>query len=186
MQPTEREGWLLNFYRNSELHGALLMGKLARTVRERTLLERVTEHCAVEAHHAALLTDVIGSLGTPLDPLLKPIQERYAAEGGVPTDLVGLLVLSETLEKRVLESYRAHLCRDDVHPKVRAALAQILHEMEDEEHGEHAGWIERELEKHPQSLVEPAIAKWRRVDENVAGELQREVDTRFALEMVRP
>ncbi len=29
---TERERWLVNFYRNSELHGALLMGRLARTM----------------------------------------------------------------------------------------------------------------------------------------------------------
>ena len=32
MQVSDRDLWLLNFYRNSELHGALLMGRLARTL----------------------------------------------------------------------------------------------------------------------------------------------------------
>ena len=32
MPLTDRELWLLNFYRNSELHGALLMGRLARSL----------------------------------------------------------------------------------------------------------------------------------------------------------
>ena len=44
MELTERERWLLNFYRNSELHGALLMGRLARTVGDNTLLIETTAH----------------------------------------------------------------------------------------------------------------------------------------------
>ena len=53
MQATDRELWLLNFYRNSELHGALLMGKLARSFTDTELLVNLTKHCATEAHHAA-------------------------------------------------------------------------------------------------------------------------------------
>jgi hypothetical protein len=179
MQVTERESWLLNFYRNSELHGALLMGKLARNFRDPQLLINLTNHCATEARHAALLTETIVAVGAPIDPNTETIQNRYAAEGGLPKELVDLLVLSETLEQRVLTSYRAHLARPDVHPRVRAALTQILHQMEEEADGEHAGWIERTLGQQPRERVEAAEAKWRAIDQRVATTLERFVAEKF-------
>jgi hypothetical protein len=171
MEVTDREAWLLNFYRNSELHGALLMGKLARNFREPQLLVNLTKHCATEAHHAALLTETIERARIPFD-VTDTIQNYYAAEGGLPKKLVDLLVLSETLEKRVLASYRAHLNRTDVHPEIRKTLSQILHEMEEEENGEHAGWIEETLQQQPHEQVEAAETKWRAIDERVAAELE--------------
>jgi bacterioferritin (cytochrome b1) len=180
MQVTEREAWLLNFYRNSELHGALFMGKLARNVADTDLLVHLTEHCATEAHHAALLTETIAALGIKLDPRTETIQNHYGAEGGIPKELVDLLVLSETLEKRVLASYRAHLERDDVHPHVRAVLERIVHEMETEEEGEHAGWIDNVLEAQPRQLVDAAEAKWRGIDERVASALHAGLAARFS------
>src|SRR5216117_3741122 len=116
MQVTDRELWLLNFYRNSELHGALLMGKLARSFNDTELLVNLTRHCATEAHHAALLSEAVAALGARLDPRTETIQDHYSRAGCLATQLVDLLVLSETLEKRVLNSYRAHLQRTDVHP----------------------------------------------------------------------
>jgi hypothetical protein len=184
MNITERESWLLNFYRNSELHGALLMGKLARTFRDPPLLLNLTNHCATEAHHAAVLTKTMIALGVQLDPQTETIQNHYAAEGGLPKQLVDLLVLSETLERRVLASYRAHLNRPDVHPEVRGALTQILHEMEEEADGEHAGWIEQTLEQQPPERVEAAEAKWRAVDERVATALQHLVAEKFGTKLV--
>src|SRR5690349_16173430 len=118
MDATERELWLLNFYRNSELHGALLMGRLARTLGDRDLLVHTTRHCATEARHAAILSETIAALGGGIDPRMATVQEHYSAQGGVPTALADLLVLSEVLEKRVLATYRAHLERRDVHPQV--------------------------------------------------------------------
>ena len=184
MQLTDREAWLLNFYRNSELHGALLMGKLARAVRDRAVLRCLTEHCATEAHHAALLTDLIDEFDAPLDPHLQTIQERYCAQGGIAGGIIDSLVLSDTLEKRVLLSYRKHLGHGDAHPRVMETLTRILHEMEEEENGEHAGWIERELKNHPHEAVEASEAKWRAVDERVAAELHRWVDEYFIQKVV--
>jgi hypothetical protein len=184
MNITERESWLLNFYRNSELHGALLMGKLARTFRDPQLLLNLTNHCATEAHHAALLTETMIALGVKLDPETETIQNHYAAEGGLPKHLVDLLVLSETLERRVLTSYHAHLNRPDVHPDVRRTLTQILREMEDESDGEHAGWIEQTLEREPPERVEAAEAKWRAIDERVAAGLEQLVAKKFHMNAI--
>jgi hypothetical protein len=179
---SERELWLLNFYRNSELHGALLMGRLARSPRAASaMLVPLTRHCATEARHAALLSEAIEAVGGELDPGVPPVQEHYATAGGIPKELVDLLVLSEVLEHRVLETYRAHLERRDVHPDVRRTLAGILEDME-HEHGEpdaHAGWIEQALKALPAATVDAAERRWRAVDAEVASMLARTLDARF-------
>jgi hypothetical protein len=180
MQITERELWLLNFYRNSELHGALLMGRLARTLSDSTLLLQTTRHCATEAHHAALLSEAIVELGGGLDPTITPVQEHYSAAGGIPKALADLLVLSETLEQRVLTTYRAHLERSDVHPVVRRTIAGILEEMEHEHGDEHAGWMDRALHSLPAPDVQAAEVKWRDVDQTVTDELARAFEARFS------
>jgi hypothetical protein len=179
MPITERELWLLNFYRNSELHGALLMGRLARTLTDDTLLLQTTKHCATEARHAALLSEAIVEVGGRLDPGITPVQEHYSASGGIPKALADLLVLSETLEQRVLTTYRAHLERADVHPIVRRTIAGILEEMEHEHGDEHAGWIDRALHALPATDVAAAEAKWRAVDRTVSDELARALEARF-------
>jgi hypothetical protein len=179
MTVSDRDLWLLNFYRNSELHGALLMGRLARTLGDPELLGHATRHCATEARHAALLTDAIEALNGRIDPQLKTVQEHYSERGGVPSALVDLLVLSELLEKRVLVTYRAHLARPALHREVRAVLETIVHEMEEEEHGAEDSWIEAALDKQPRERVESAMAKWRAVDAAVASELTAVADARF-------
>jgi hypothetical protein len=179
MKINQRELWLLNFYRNSELHGALLMGKLARNFRDPQLLLNLTKHCATEAHHAALLTETIAALGAAIDPHTETIQNRYASAGGLPNELVDLLVLSEILERRVLTSYRAHLAGPDVHPQVRETLNQILREMQQEQDDAHAGWIEHALDRLPRRDVEAAEAKWRAIDDRVAADLAHAVAKKF-------
>ena len=180
MGATDRELWVLNFYRNSELHGALLMGRLARTLTDTNLLVHVTRHSATEAHHAAMLSETIAAVGGEIDPHVTTVQEHYSAKGGVPTSLIDLLVLSEVLEHRVLTTYRAHLAGTDVASSVRQCLTAILHEMEGEEgNGEHAGWIDEALRALPQTAVETANRKWHAIDVDVAGELERIVAARF-------
>jgi bacterioferritin (cytochrome b1) len=176
---SERELWTLNCYRNSELHGALLMGRLARVLDDTSLLAHATRHCATEARHAALLSEAIESLGERLDPHVETVQEHYSAKGGVPKTLVDLLVLSEVLEKRVLTTYREHVARAELHPVVRDTLTRILREMEEEDHGEEGSWIEAALDRQPRDEVEAAEQKWRAVDSAAVGELVAAVDARF-------
>ena len=181
MTASARERWLLAFYRNSELHGALLMGRLARRFEHAGLAAHMTRHCATEARHAAMLTEAIAGLEERLDLDTGTIQDRYGEAGGIPTALADLLVLSEVLEKRVLASYRAHLARTDVSLVVRATLEAIVDEMEEEEDGSdpHAGWIDRALDDLPAEDVAAAEGRWRDVDARVAAELTEWLDTRF-------
>ena len=169
MPLTKRDLWLLNLYRNSELHGALLMGRLARSVTNPDVLVGATRHCATEAHHAALLTELIVKLGGAIDPSTETIQMHYSQDGGIPKDMVDLLVLSEILEARVLMSYREHLQRSDVHPHVRGTLQRII---EDEEaHSGENGWAEQLIAGMPPEPVAATRAKWRDIDEKVAEQL---------------
>lgn len=187
MPLTDRELWLLNFFRNSELHGALLMGRLARTLKGNELLANITEHCATEAHHAALLSELIVELGGDLNPQLETIQEHYSREGGIPKELVDLLVLSEVLEHRVLTSYREHLHpgagSDEVDPRTRRVLEQIL--LEEEEHGGNDdAWLEQTLGQLPEAEVERSRRKWQEVDRKVAARIHAELDKMFPIERV--
>ena len=169
MPLTKRELWLLNLYRNSELHGALLMGRLARSVTSPEVLVGATRHCATEAHHAALLTEVIAKLGGAIDPLTETIQMHYSQDGGIPKDVIDLLVLSEILEERVLTSYREHLRRSDVEPSVRKTLQRII--QDEEAHSGENGWAEQLIAGMPAEQVAATQQKWRDVDQKVAAEL---------------
>ena len=178
---TDREAWLLNFYRNSELHGALLMGRLARTLTDTDLLVEMTAHCATEARHAAMLSRAIASAGGRLDPTIAPIQEHYSGEGGVPGALVELLVVSETLERRVRASYHRHLANEAPHPAAKETLGAIVAEMEAKHGAEHAGWIEQALDRMDREAVARARDKWQAIDERVAARLTQSLDERFGM-----
>jgi hypothetical protein len=181
MALTDREAWLLNFYRNSELHGALLMGRLARTVTDSDLLVEMTAHCATEARHAAMLSRAIASAGGRLDPSISPMQEHYSGEGGVPLNLLEVLVLSETLERRVRASYHRHLARESPHAAAAETLGAIVAEMEAKHGAEHAGWIDQALDRMDREQVNRARQKWRAVDQRVAARLEQSLDDRFGI-----
>jgi len=177
MLPTRRELWLLNLYRNSELHGALLMGRLARSLTNPEVLVGATRHCATEANHAALLTEVIAKLGGVIDPSAETIQMHYSQGGGIPKDVIDLLVLSEILEARVLASYREHLRRSDVQPSVREALERIIHD--EEAHSGDQGWAEQLIAGMPAEQVAATREKWRGIDEKVAADLHSRLAGEF-------
>lgn len=173
MSLTRREEYLLNLYRNSELHGALLMGRIARSISNPDVLLGATQHCATEAQHAALLTELITSLGGTLEPTGETIQKHYSEDGGIPKDLVDLLVLSEILEERVLTSYRAHLLRPNVHPRIREVLEHIVEE--EKGHSGDQGWAELWLATLPAERVQSSKQKWTAIDERVAAFLKSQI-----------
>lgn len=180
MPLSKREMYLLNLYRNSELHGAMLMGRIARSVSSSEVLVGATRHCATEAQHAALLTELIAALGGTLDPTADTIQKRYSEDGGIPKDVADLLILSEVLEARVLTSYREHLERTDVHPKIRQALGHIIRE--EEAHSGDDGWAERWLANLPADRLDATREKWAEIDRRVADELKSEIARNFSEE----
>jgi len=74
------ELWLLNFFRNSELHGAT-DGRLARSLSGTELLTNITRHCATERIMLhAYRSDC--RFGRHVDPKTGTIQEHFLAKEG--------------------------------------------------------------------------------------------------------
>jgi rubrerythrin len=112
-----------------------------------------------------------------IDPSIETIQMHYSQDGGIPKDIVDLLVLSEILEARVLTSYREHLQRSDVEPSVRKALQRII--QEEEAHSGENGWAEQLIARMPAEQVAATQQKWRDVDQKVAAQLHARLASDF-------
>jgi hypothetical protein len=145
----EKEAAALNFYRASELHGGLLLGRLAQRCREGVLAADLLKHGAEEIEHARLWTETMLALGVNPRPTADTYQRRYAAEIGRAHGVLGVLALTHVFEKRVYAHFQAHARRVDTHPLVRATLRRMI----EEERG-HLHWVRRWLDG--QALRRPA------------------------------
>lgn len=122
------ELWLLSFYRESEISGALFFGRIARTVRPGPLQADITRHFADEANHASYWNDCIRELGRDPLKLRTAYQDRYLEAAGVPANLMEVLAITHVFEKRVIGQYRRHLTFDGTPGPVRATLQRIMAE----------------------------------------------------------
>lgn len=172
LQITENELWLLSYYRESELAGALLMGRLARETDDDELRIRLTEHCAEEASHAWVWTETILRVGGTPRRVSETYQSRYHAAVGNPSNLLEVLALTQIFERRVVRHFKAHLSWPGTHPEVARALQQLI----DEEVG-HIRWVKDRLDAHAathgESVVKEMLERFRRIDEQVYGELRQ-------------
>ena len=170
LQITENELWLLSYYRESELAGALLMGRLARETDDDDLRVRLTEHCAEEARHAWAWTETILKVGGTPRRVSETYQLRYHAAVGNPSNLLEVLALTQIFERRVVRHFKAHLMWAGTHPEVLKTLQQLI----DEEVG-HIRWVKDRLDDyaavHGESVVKEMLERFQRVDEQVYSEL---------------
>ena len=166
MEISENDLWILSYYRESELAGGLVMGRLARETDDDDLRVHLTEHCAEEAHHAWLWTETILKVGGTPKRVAETYQTRYYAEIGMPASLLEILTLTQVFERRVIHHFRAHLKWPNVHP----AVAETLHRMIEDEVG-HISWVKDRLDRYAAERGEAAVAETMRrfteVDERV-------------------
>lgn len=125
---SENELWLLSFYRQSEINGALFFGRVARTLRPGALQADVTQHFSDEAAHASYWTACIRDLGHDALKLGGAYQDHYLDAAGVPANLLDVLAVTQAFEKRVIGQYHRHLRHGGTHPRVRQTLEQIMHD----------------------------------------------------------
>lgn len=171
----ENELWILSYYRESELTGALVMGRLARCTDDDDLRVKLTEHCAEEANHAWLWTETILEVGGRPLRVSETYQSRYYARVGQPTTVLEVLALTQVFEKRVLRHFRDHLRRPDIHP----AVARTLQRMVREEAG-HIGWVKDRLDRCAGELgaatVQETLRRFGEIDREVYADLLRYQD----------
>jgi acyl carrier protein len=163
---SENDLWILSYYRESELAGGLIMGRLARETDDDDLRVHLTEHCAEETNHAWLWTQTILKVGGTPKRVAETYQTRYYAEIGMPASLLEILTLTQVFERRVIRHFRAHLKWPNVHP----AVAETLHKMIEDEVG-HISWVKDRLDRYAaekgEALVAETMRRFTEVDERV-------------------
>ena len=166
LEISENELWLLSYYRESELAGGLLMGRLARETDDDDLRVRLTEHCAEEAGHAWAWTECILRVGGVPKKVSETYQSRYHAAVGNPTTLLEVLALTQIFERRVVRHFRAHMSWPGTHPEIKRTLQQLI-----EEETGHIRWVKDRLDAYAaangQAVVDEMMERFKRVDEEV-------------------
>ena len=166
MEISENDLWILSYYRESELAGGLIMGRLARETDDDDLRVHLTEHCAEEAFHAWLWTQTILKVGGTPRRVAETYQTRYYAEIGTPTSLLEILALTQVFERRVIRHFRAHLKWPNVHPVV----VETLHKMIEDEVG-HISWVKDRLDRYAaekgEAIVAETMRRFTEADERV-------------------
>jgi acyl carrier protein len=172
LEISENELWLLSYYRESELAGGLLMGRLARETDDDDLRVRLTEHCAEEARHAWAWTETILKVGGTPRRVSETYQSRYHSALGNPTNLLEVLALTQIFERRVVRHFRAHLSWPGTHAEVKRTLQQLINE----EAG-HIRWVKDRLDAygavHGDAVVTEMLERFKAVDEQVYNELKQ-------------
>jgi acyl carrier protein len=177
---SENDLWILSYYRESELAGGLIMGRLARETDDDDLRVHLTEHCAEEANHAWLWTQTILKVGGTPRRVAETYQARYYAEIGTPTSLLEILTLTQVFERRVIRHFRAHLKWPNTHPAVIATLERMIAE----EVG-HITWVKDRLDRYAaekgDALVTETMRRFTEVDQRVYDAAMRYRDNPRAL-----
>jgi len=163
---SENDLWILSYYRESELAGGLIMGRLARETDDDDLRVHLTEHCAEEANHAWLWTQTILKVGGTPKRVAETYQTRYYAEIGMPASLLEILTLTQVFERRVIRHFRAHMKWPGTHP----AILETLQRMIDDEVG-HISWVKDRLDRYAEekgdAVVTETMRRFTEVDERV-------------------
>jgi bacterioferritin (cytochrome b1) len=152
--------WKLNWYRQSELEGALLLGKLVRQAREPYLVHQLTKHCADEARHAWLWARTIVRLGLPTLRIHRSYQSFYLDEIGPPRNMTEVLALTHVFEQRVHRQFTEELGKAGLPEEARRTFSAMLRD----EKG-HLDWIARWLAARRDA--EAMLRRYREADERV-------------------
>ncbi len=172
LEISENELWLLSYYRESELAGGLLMGRLAQETDDDDLRVRLTQHCAEEAGHAWAWTQCILRVGGAPKKVSETYQSRYHAAVGNPTTLLEVLALTQVFERRVVRHFRAHISWPGTHPEIKRTLQQLI-----EEETGHIRWVKDRLDAYAaangQAVVDEMMERYKRVDEEVYNGLKQ-------------
>jgi rubrerythrin len=162
---TRNLAWKLNWFRQSELEGALLLGRMVGTVESRDIALRLTRHSAEEAEHSRLWAEVIDELDLPHIRIFRSYQSFYLQQSGPPATLLEVLSFTQVFERRVHRRFHEEL-RDAVTPApARAAYARMI---EDEK--EHLAWVADWL--RTQSGAQACLGCFEEIDRAVFQRLQ--------------
>jgi hypothetical protein len=164
MQAQRSLYWRFNWYRQSELEGALLLGRMVQQVADPFLVEQLTKHCADEARHAWLWTRTIKTLGLPSVRIRRTYQSFYRAEISPPRTITELLALTHIFEQRVEQHFTDELRRAGLPDLAQRTFGVLLRDEQD-----HLEWIDDWLSAQPDANA--ILKRYRTADERVVQRL---------------
>jgi len=162
---------MMSYYRDAELHGATLLLRLIKIMEDGDSQIKLSLHLAEETRHAWLWTNRIKELGGEPMKVLDGYQKRIGMRT-VPRTLLELLALTVVVEERSFARYQEHAGRPGLEPETLEVLREVT---KDEKW--HIAWIRGKLmeiaaSEGGEALAEAAIEKYRKIDEQVYGELR--------------
>lgn len=157
--------WKLNWYRQSELEGSLLLGRMVGTVEDHDLIARLTRHAAEEAEHSRIWADVIEELELPGVRIFRSYQSFYLRHGGAPATLVDVLAFTHIFEQRVHRRFHEELRRPDTPASAGFAFHRMIEDEKD-----HLAWVAAWLGAQPEARA--ALGRYAAIDREVFAELQ--------------
>jgi len=157
--------WKLNWWRQSELEGALLLGRMVGLAPTRDLCHRLLRHCAEEAEHARIWADVIAELSLDHVRIRRSYQSFFLQYTGAPSSLVEVLAFTQIFERRVHRRFRQELRTPGLPAPVVHAYTCM---MEDEK--DHLAWVAAWLAEQPVAPAE--LRRFEAADRAVLASLQ--------------
>jgi hypothetical protein len=155
----------LNWYRQSELEGSLLLGRLAGRTSDPHLIGRLTRHCAEEAEHSRIWTDVIRTLGLPLVRIRRSYQSFYLEHGSAPASVLEVLCFTQIFERSVHRRFT-----EELRAPATPAAARLAYQKMIEDEKDHLGWVAAWLRR--QQGARKWLQHYQEVDRRVADELR--------------
>jgi hypothetical protein len=152
--------WKLNWYRQSELEGSLLLGKLIRMADDASLVLPLSRHCADEARHACLWAECVAELDLPVVRIFRSYQSFYAEHGAVPGCVAEALALTHVFEKRVWKQFQKDMNQPGLPAPVRTCLRTLLHDEK-----QHLEWVHQWLSRQSGGI--DLLQHFARIDEHV-------------------
>ncbi|MGK2934431.1 MAG: phosphopantetheine-binding protein [Gemmatimonadaceae bacterium] len=167
---SDNDIWILSYYRESELAGSLVMGRLSQETDDDALRAKLTEHCAEEARHASLWGDTIIELGALPRRVRETYQTRYQERLGAPRTMLDVLALTQVFERRVVRHFAAHLTWPDTHPVIQRTLRTMI-----ADEAGHISWVRDWLNayavQHGKIVVQSKLREYEAVDREVYAEV---------------
>lgn len=136
--------WKLNWYRQSELEGALLLGRMVGQTNDPYLVGRLTRHCAEEAEHSRLWAEVIAELGLGHIRIRRSFQSFYMEQTAIPASLLEVLCFTQIFERRVHKRFIAEAANPETPEPARRAYLRMIEDEKD-----HLGWVGLWLKEQP-------------------------------------
>jgi hypothetical protein len=154
---TRNLAWKLNWYRQSELEGALLLGRLVRLADTSELITRLTSHCADEARHAQLWAQCLAKLGLPFIRIQRSYQSLFLDHGGAPTRMVEVLAFTQIFERRVHKRFKDEIADPGLPAAARDTFLTMIHD----EKG-HLEWVHVWLKSEPEAAA--LLQRYQQID----------------------